>query len=51
MPAIGLEFTIWQTSAIPSDDNVVRKVEIRVAQDRKVYSRSTSEVVLLVAKD
>ena len=37
--------------AIPSDDNIVRKVEIRVAQDRKVYSRPTSEVVLLVAKD
>ena len=37
--------------AIPSDDNIVRKVEIRVAQDRKVYSRPTSEAVLLVAKD
>jgi hypothetical protein len=32
--------------AIPSDDNVVRKVEIRVARDRKVYSRPTSSMHL-----
>jgi hypothetical protein len=37
--------------AIPSDDDVIRKVEIRVAPDRKEYSRPAREVELLVAKD
>lgn len=37
--------------AIRSDDNIVRKVEVRVAHNRKVYSRPASEFVLLVAVD
>lgn len=34
--------------AIPSGDDRVRKIEVRVGTDRKVYSRPASEVVLLV---
>ena len=37
--------------AYESKDSRVRKVDVRVGQDQKVFSRPTSEVVLLVPKE
>ena len=37
--------------AYESKDSCVRKVDVRVGQDQKVFSRPTSEVVLLVPKE